>query len=54
VLTQQCLDRRIAGTETLVREIAAWEAARNEVKATVEWRFTTAKARTTLARLYPS
>lgn len=54
VLTQQCLDRRIADTTTLAREIAAWEAARNEMKATVEWRFTTAKARTTLARLYPS
>lgn len=54
VLTQQCLDRRIADTETLAREIAAWEAARNAAKATVDWRFTTAKARTKLARLYPS
>jgi len=54
VLTQQCLDRRIADTTTLAREIAAWEVARNEMKAMVEWRFTTAKARTTLARLYPS
>jgi len=54
VLTQQCLDRRIADTETLAREIAAWEAPRNKTKATVDWRFTTAKARTKLARLYPS
>ncbi len=54
VLTQQCLDRRIADTTTLAREIAAWEAARNEMKVTVDWRFTTAKARTKLALLYPS
>ncbi len=53
VLTQQCLDRRIADTTTLAREIAAWEAARNETKATVEWRFTTAKARIKLKHLYP-
>ncbi len=54
VLTQQCLDRRIADTETLAREIVAWESPRNETKATVDWQFTTAKARTKLARLYPS
>ncbi len=54
VLTQQCLDRRIADTETLAREIAAWEGPRNETKATVDWRFTTEKARTKLTRLYPS
>jgi len=54
VLTQQCLDRRIADTTTLAREIAAWESPRNEMKVTVDWRFTTAKARTKLALLYPS
>ena len=54
VLTRQCLDRRIADTETLTSEIAAWEAPRNAMKATVDWLFTTEKARTKLARLYPS
>ncbi len=54
VLTQQCLDRRIADSETLASEIAAWEGPRNETKATVDWRFTTEKARAKLTRLYPS
>jgi len=33
--------------------VASWEAARNVAKATVDWRFGVAEARTTLARLYP-
>jgi len=54
VRTAQCLDRRIGDVATLAGEIALWEAARNAAKATVEWRFTTEKARTKLARLYPA
>ena len=54
ILSQQCLDRRIPDQTTLRREVAAWEDARNAAKATVEWRFTSAKARTKLSRLYPS
>ncbi len=53
VLTRQCLDRRIGAIETLREEVASWEAARNVAKATVDWRFGVAEARTTLARLYP-
>ena len=53
VLTRQCIDRRIGETETLRREVAAWEAPRNEAKTTVDWRFGVSEARTTLARLYP-
>jgi len=53
VLTRQCIDRRIGEIETLRREIAAWEAPRNAAKATVDWRFGVAEARTTLQRLYP-
>jgi hypothetical protein len=34
--------------------VGAWEASRNAVKATVQWQFTTAKARIKLRRLYPS
>jgi len=37
----------------LRREITAWEAPRNEQRATVEWRFTTSDARVKLDRLYP-
>ncbi len=54
VLGRQCLDRRIADTTTLVREVAAWEHDRNQRHTTISWRFTTADARIKLRRLYPS
>jgi transposase len=54
VLGRQCLGRRIPDRETLQRELAAWEAARNVAQATVQWRFTVAAARTKLHRLYPA
>lgn len=53
VLTRQCVDRRIGDVETLAREVAAWQAARNAAHVTVDWRFGVGEARTTLARLYP-
>jgi hypothetical protein len=53
VLSGQCLDRRMGDRATLEREVAAWEAARNLARATVEWRFTSAAARTKLHRAYP-
>jgi hypothetical protein len=49
----QCLDRRLGNQETVRREIAAWEARRNAAKATVDWRFTTTKARRKLKHIYP-
>jgi transposase len=52
VLKQQCLSRRIAERDTLVREIAAWEKRRNESAAQIRWMFTTEKARTKLGRVY--
>jgi transposase len=54
MLTRQCLGRRIADRDTLAGEVAAWEAARNEQRATIRWQFTVHDARTTLHRLYPS
>ncbi len=54
VLTKQCLDRRIPDISTLTCEVAAWEAQRNAARATIDWQFTTDKARTKLKRLYPS
>lgn len=54
VLAGQCLQRRLPDKATVQREIAAWERQRNDAKATVQWRFTTDKARTKLLRLYPS
>jgi len=54
VLGRQCLSRRIPDQRTLRREVAAWEKARNDERATIDWRFTTQDARTKLKRLYPS
>lgn len=54
IVEKQCLDRRIPDGDTLRRETAAWEAPRNERRATVDWCFTTADARIKLKRLYPS
>lgn len=53
VLVHQCLKRRIPDIDTLKREVAAWQAARNAQRATIRWMFDVAHARTTLARLYP-
>ena len=53
VLKAQCLDRRIDDREQLVREIAAWQRARNAAGARIKWMFTTEKARTKMARAYP-
>jgi len=50
---RQCLDRRIPDHATLAREVAAWEAPRNDAAAAMDWRFTTADARIKLKHLYP-
>jgi hypothetical protein len=54
MLARQCLDRRIGDRDTLVTEVAAWEAARNEHRAAIRWQFTVDDARRKLHRLYPS
>jgi hypothetical protein len=54
VLTRQCLDRRIPKQDLLKQEVAAWVQQRNQIEASVNWRFTTADARIKLHRLYPS
>lgn len=54
VLSRQCLGQRIGDMATLQREVAAWQAHRNAQHATVHWQFSVQKARTKLARLYPS
>jgi hypothetical protein len=53
-LGKQCLGRRIGSIDELAREVAAWEAERNERMVEARWQFTTAKARIRLHRLYPS
>jgi hypothetical protein len=53
VLDDQCLDRRLPDRANVCREVAAWEATRNAAKATIQWQFTVANARTKLHHLYP-
>jgi hypothetical protein len=52
VLVHQCLNRRIPDVLTLQRETTAWELARNDQHAKVQWSFSVADARTKLSRLY--
>ena len=54
VLSRQCLNRRVSNKETLVTEVAAWEADRNAAGGQIDWRFTTDDARIKLKHLYPS
>ena len=53
VMTLQCLGRRIPTIELLNMELAAWEQQRNSETKTVQWQFTTTKARDKLINLYP-
>ena len=54
VLDRQCLDRRLAEVPIVRSEVTAWETLRNDQRASVDWRFTTTKARSKLEFLYPS
>jgi hypothetical protein len=54
VLIGQCLNRRIDSIDLMRREVAAWQARRDNTQATVNWQFTTADARIKLKRLYPT
>lgn len=55
ILVRQCLGkRRVPDVQMLRRETRACYEARNQQQARVDWRFTTAEARTKLRRLYPS
>jgi len=51
-LSKQCLDRRIGDQQTLTREVRSWEQQRNRHRTTISWRFTTNRARETMARHY--
>jgi hypothetical protein len=54
VLSTQGLDRRLPDQETVCRTTMAWQTQRHAAQAKVNWRFTIAKARRKLKRLYPS
>jgi DDE superfamily endonuclease len=46
IIAQQCLDRRIPNMTELAQEVKSLVQKRNRLQATIQWRFTTAKART--------
>lgn len=54
VLDRQCLDRRLPEIARVRSEVMAWKNRRNKQRATVDWQFTSAKARSKLQYLYPS
>lgn len=54
VMIRQCLNRRIESRQVLAQEVAAWQEHRDQMKATVDWQFTTQDARVKLKRLYPT
>ena len=53
-MSKQCLDERMEDKPALAREVAAWQAPRNDQRIGADWRFTTADARIKLKHLYPS
>ena len=53
VLNGQCLNRRIDNIETVKDEVKAWCESRNNMKAKINWQFTTKDARIKLKTLYP-
>jgi hypothetical protein len=54
VLMGQCLNRQIDSIEEIKKEVKAWEEARNNKDAKIDWQFTTEDARIKLRRLYPT
>ena len=54
VLIGQCLNRRIDDIGIVRRETKAWQEARNNKNAKVNWQFRTEDARIKLNRLYPT
>jgi hypothetical protein len=53
VLMKQCLDRRIPDLDKVKIQAQAWQEARNNRNAKINWQFTTDDARIKLKRLYP-
>ena len=53
-MQSQCLNRRIPDLTTMCAEVVAWEPARNNRGAPINWQFTNEIARIKLTRLYPN
>ena len=52
VMVRQCLNRRMADIQSARFEVVAWRANRDQIKAKINWQFTTDTARTKLKRFY--
>jgi hypothetical protein len=53
VLARQCLAGRLPTLEQAQHQVAAWQEQRDQMQATIDWRFTSADARIKLKHLYP-
>ena len=53
LLTRQCINRRFESAQQMDQAINKWQRYRNKHHYGANWQFTTADARTKLARLYP-
>ena len=53
-LSRQCLDRRVPDEATLIREVEAWQAHRNDQRRTIEWTFTRQDADRKMSKHYVS
>lgn len=51
-LSKQCLDRRIAQSRILAKEVLTWSAKRNRLQTKITWQFTKNDAREKLGRHY--
>ena len=54
VLSRQCLKKRMSSLAEVQEAVNAWQNHRNNLNATINWRFTTTDARIKLRRLYPT
>jgi transposase len=54
VLASQCLDRRIPDRATLEREVAAWQTRRDKSGDRIKWMFSVDRARSKMAKAYPT
>jgi hypothetical protein len=54
VLIRQCLSGRFDSLDKVTTATAAWQRRRNNLRAKVQWQFTTQDARIKLRRLYPT
>jgi len=53
VMSRQCLKGYLSSLEVVSSQVRAWCHSRNNLSASVDWRFTTSDARVKLKSLYP-